>query len=132
MKQIDLTVATKELLLVAIVLGIVCLLFGDFGMGEADKDATSKLTLQGNHSLEFLCDRLGISPTSSDESAFREQLFTKMVENHPQLSLSISKIKGSDQFTAMDRWDLCREVGRAEKAAANVKQTLGLDEPPFG
>lgn len=97
-----------------------------------DHDAQRRLTIGTNGSLEKSCDHLDITPTRGVENAYRELLFKKMVETHPQLSISINKITESGQFTVRDRWDLCREVGLAEKSAANVKQTLGLDEPPFG
>lgn len=95
-------------------------------------DAQRKLIFGTNGSLEKSCDHLDITPTSGVENAFRELLFKKMVETHPQLSISINKITESGQFTVRDRWDLCREVGMTEKSAQAAKQTLGLDKPPFG
>lgn len=92
-----------------------------------------KLTLfLARGSLGEVCDRLDITPTSRGNNVLRERVLNKMVETHPQLSLSINKIMESGQFTAQNRFDLCQAVGLAEKATSSVKQTIGLDKPPFG
>jgi hypothetical protein len=122
----------KRIIQVGLGLGALLFVFHVATLMAESRDRNTLLNAMSRKTLEDACDNLVIAPSTRSEVALRDGVFEKIVNAHPQLALSINKVKVSGKFTAQNRWDLCREVGVAEQAAAKVKQTLGLEEPPFG
>jgi hypothetical protein len=113
-------------------LAVLYIVFQVFIMMSEKQDKLRLNSFLSRKTLEEACDNLVIAPSNHDEASLRDGVFATILDTYPQFSLTINKIKDSGQFTAQNRWDLCREVGKAEQTAAKVKQTLGLEKPPFG